>query len=295
MQPFAAVYCLFRLWYSEDMKKMTKLAHLHHKMRTVSLFGVALFIAAVIIQAAVVGTTIWHLGFATANARVNAAFLLGVVALSGLLPPLVAFTIGERSTQTRSRYEHFYNGVLFAMLAIWVVMFISLLVSPLVAANAPAQFNTLWPAMVAIVVVLCLGLAYGKKRHQKLLHEYQPFQLALVLSLFVLVAMSMVELMGRLISPYPTAYGLAIVVPVLMQLTMVAVPYHLSKEKTMLGKLTEAAIAASVGLFAAMVGGQIPLNNRIAAMDILVPALIGMLVWVAFVYYYFYRVRDRLG
>ena len=99
-------------------------------MRTVSLFGTGLFVAAVAVQAVLAGTAIWYMRLFQSSAAINAIGAFSVLALSGIVPPLAAFIIGDRSTRPRSRYEHFYNGTLFAFMAIWLNMFIALFIAP---------------------------------------------------------------------------------------------------------------------------------------------------------------------
>lgn len=281
------------------MKKSTKLAHIHHKMRTVSLFGVGLFVAAIIVQAAVVGNIVWYFTMLKSSASVNGIGLFAMLALAGLLAPLAAFMIGDRSTKVRSRYEHFYNGVLFAFMVVWLSMFFTYYVAPLMPGFklplVSSDFNALWPVIIALVISIVIGVEYGYKRHQKLLHEYLPFQLALVLPLLALILGSAWGLLHQLASPYPSAYGMVIVVPLLLWLVLLGISYYLSTERTMSGKVTESCVSASIGLFAVMIASQIPFYGFGLATDILVPSAIGTLVWLAFVYAYYYRLTDKLS
>lgn len=280
------------------MKKSTKIAHLHHKMRTVSLFGSALFIVAVIVQAVIAGTVIWHLRVFEASAAISAAGAFGVLTLAGILPPLIAFTIGDRSTKVRSRYEHFYNGILFAFMTIWLGMFIALFVAPRVSGFLPPyvtdDLGGIWPAVLALVVAIVIGIEYGYKRHQKLLHEYLPFKLAFVISLLALIAGSIWELARQLASPNPSVYGIVIMVPILLMIGLLVISYFLSTEKGAGNKLTEACVAASVGLFAIMIASQIPYFGFGISTQIIMPSVIGILVWLTFLYFYFYRQTDSL-
>ncbi len=281
------------------MKKSTKLAHIHHKMRTVSLFGVGLFIAALVVQSIVVGNIVWYFTMLKSSAGVNGAAVFAMFALAGLLAPLAAFLIGDRSTKIRSRYEHFYNGVLFAFMAVWLSMFLEFYVAPLMPGlKVPYLGDTmqaLWPIVAALVVSIVIGIEYGHKRHQKLLHEYVPFQIALTVPLIALIAGSAWGLIRQLASPYPSAYGMVIIVPLLLWLVLLGISYYLSTEKTMPGKITESCVSASIGLFAVMIASQIPYYGFGLATDILVPSAIGTLVWLAFVYVYYYRLTDKLS
>lgn len=264
-------------------------------MRTVSLFGAALFVAAVVVQTFAVGSLLWRTSLTESESAASPLLLVSMVLASALLTPLIAFTIGDKATKARSRYEHFYNGVLFALLAIWLGILVGQFIVPLFVSGLSYVASMAWSAVIVIAMVLGLGVAYGKKRHQKLLHEYEPYQIALVLTLFALVATSLLQLVTSLLNPYPTEYGFAIVIPALMQVVMIVVPYRLSREKTVLGRLTESAIAASIGFTAVMIVGQIPMYGLGAATNIIVPSAVGVIVWLAYLYQYYYRVRDRLG
>ena len=281
------------------MKKSTKIAHIHHKMRTVSLFGSALFIAAITIQAVVAGTVLWYLRVFETSVAINAAGAFGLLALAGILPPLIAFFIGDRSTKVRSKYEHFYNGMLFAFMTIWLGMFITFYIAPsLSGIKIPFltnEFGGIWPAMFALAIAIAIGIEYGQKRHQKLLHEFLPFKLALTIPLIALIAGSAWELIRQLASPNPSVYGLMIIMPVILMVGLLVISYTLSTERTPGDKLTEACVSASIGLFAIMIASQLRYAGFGIATDILVPSAIGILVWLAFLYFYFYRRTDKLS
>lgn len=280
------------------MKKSTKLAHIHHKMRTVSIFGSALFIAAIIVQVVIAGSVIWYLRIFGSASIVNAAGAFGMLALSGALPPLAAFLIGDRSTKARSRYEHFYNGVLFAFMTTWLGMFITFFIAPLLPQFSlpflAEELSGLWPAAASLVIAIVVGIEYGRKRHQKQLIEYLPFKLAFTIPLIALIAGSAGELIRQLINPSPTIYGVIVVVPILLMVGLLSISYALSTETKPGDKLTEACVAASVGMFATMVAAQIPYFGFGVSTEIIVPAVVGIMVWLAFLYFYFYRRADRL-
>ncbi len=281
------------------MKKSTKLAHLHHKMRAVSLFGSALFIIAVAVQSVATGAIIWYFGVSQSYMSANTVGLFCVLALAALLPPLAAFMIGDRSTKVRSHYEHFYNGVLFAFMTIWLSTFISFYVAPaLFSFELPylaGDFYSVLPAVIALGLVIAIGVGYGHKRHQKLLHEYLPFKLAFIIPLLALVAGGAWDLVHQLADPNPSVYGMMVVVPVIIQVAMLGISYLLSSERKVGDRLVEASVCASIGFFAAMIAGQLPYFGFGIATDIIVPSAIGVLVWLAFLYFYFYRRTDKLN
>lgn len=268
-------------------------------MRTISIFGAALFIAAVVIQAIVVGTVVWYYRTFDSSTVGNASGVFSMVALSGLLAPLAAFVVGDRSTKVRSRYEHFYNGVLFALMTIWLSMFIAIFVTPLLpslqVSSLTNGFNGVWPAIVALVVAIVIGIEYGRKRHQKPLHEYLPFKIALIIPLLALIAHSGWELIRQLASPNPSVYGMMIVVPFILMVGLLVISYFLSTERSSGDKLMEACISASIGLFAMMIAAQIPYFGFGISTEILIPSAIGILVWLSFLYLYFYRRTDKLN
>lgn len=268
-------------------------------MRTVSLFGSALFIAAVVVQAIAAGTIIWYLRMFESSTAVNAASAFGVLALSGILPPLIAFMVGDRSTKVRSKYEHFYNGMLFAFMTIWLGMFIALFVAPRVsgflAPYITDELGGIWPAVLALAIAIALGIEYGHKRHQKLLHEFLPFKLAFIIPLLSLIAGSAWELIRQIASPKPSVYGAVIVLPLLLMVGLIVISYFLSREQTPGNKMSEACISASIGLFAIMTASQIPYFGFGISTEIVVPSAVGILVWLAFLYYYYYRQTDKLN
>ena len=46
------------------------------------------------------------------------ATALLLIALTGVLAAAAAYIIGDRSTQSRSPYEHYYNGIMFMLLVL---------------------------------------------------------------------------------------------------------------------------------------------------------------------------------
>lgn len=279
-----------------SMKKSTKVLHLHHKMKVVSLFGVALFVAAVAVQAVLAGTTYWHLRTFDIDGGVNAAGSFLLVMVAALIPPLAAYLVGDKATKVRSEYEHHYNGILFAFLTVWLGLAVTVVAgSTLGEVRIPyldAELNRLWPAAIALMIAIAIGISYGAHRHQKPLHDYLLFKLVFIGALATFIAAGFISTLVDILSPYPSIYGWALLVPIAIVVLMMVVPLTLSKEKTFTGKLMEAMLAVSAGIFAIMVASQIPFSGLGIATSIVVPALVGIVTWLAFLYYYFYRKTD---
>lgn len=265
-------------------------------MKVVSLFGIGLFVLAVIVQATLAGSVFWHLSLLESGRYVNVAGSFLLIVLAAILPPVAAYFIGDKSTKNRSQYEHHYNGVLFALLSVWITLAVTVYIVPAIPMvtipYVTDEFNKLWPAVVAVIVAIAIGITYGHKRHQVLLHEYLPFQVALITPLAALVASSAIGTVAELANPLPSAYGMLMLVPLFVMGLMLVVPLILSAEKSLMGKLTEAVLAASVGLFAVMIASQIPFFGLGIGTDIIIPALAGLVTWLAYLYYYYYRKTD---
>lgn len=272
------------------MKKSTKVAHLNHKMRTVGLFGTGLFVAFVIINTFMVGSAALTFGVLKMGHLIAGNI---IAALAAFAIPLIAYVIGDSSTNSRSKYDHYYNGVLFAFMSFGLSALISIFMYAFLPGavellnNGPvSQFI---PSLIALAIALVIGRMYHKQRRQQELDTYKPFQIAYVTPVLLMTLAGMVALFGDSFGATRGAWHDVAAIQLLLVGVMVLVPMFLSHRTTILGKLTETTIGLSIGSLAVMVFSQISLKGFGNLIDPLIPFMMGALVWLAFVYYYFYR------
>jgi hypothetical protein len=272
------------------MKKSTKIAHLNHRMRTVSMFGTALFVAFVIVNAFMVGSTALVLGELKMSHIIAGNI---VVALAAFAIPLVAYFIGDSSTNSRSKYEHYYNGVLFAFMSFGLSLLVSLFMYAFIPGAVELlnlnQFAQFIPSLIALAIALLIGRLYHKQRHQKQLDAHLPFQVAYITPMLLLAVAGAFSLFSDAFGSTRGAWHDVAAIQLLLMMVMIFVPLFLSHRTTLLGKLTDTFIAFGIGNLAVIVFSQISMKGFGDLIDPLIPFIMGTLVWLAFVYYYYYR------
>lgn len=102
------------------MKQPLKLTPYQQQlMHRTAIFGYVLFALVVISAVLSFASLVLSIqGSRGALPQVRNLFLfIGISSLASLIPPLIAYFVGERGTKTRSPREHHNNGVLIALLA----------------------------------------------------------------------------------------------------------------------------------------------------------------------------------
>lgn len=274
------------------MKKSTKIAHINHKMRTVSVFGTAIFVAFVAVQSFTVGSAILQYGELQIGGVVAGNIIGALVAFA--IPP-VAYFIGDNSTKSRSRYEHYYNGVLFALMSLGLGLLISLFLYAFIPGASDFLNTTVLsqfiPSVIALCIALIVGRAYHKKRHQHELDAYRPFQVAFITPMLLMSVAGVVALIGDAFGSARGVWHDVAAIQLLLMVVMLVVPLFLTHRTTLPGRLMDTYIAFGIGTLSILVFSQVSLQGFGDLIDPLIPFMLGSLVWLAFVYYYFYRKR----
>lgn len=121
----------------------------------------------------------------------NIIVMLLALSVGAILPLLLAYLIGDGAVKTKYAIRKHFNGVLFGLLAYWVMTFPVLFYpeSQLLNDNASLRITVynLVPAMIAAAIAGLIATLYlYNTKADRDLHEYKPFSVVLVGSIVVL-------------------------------------------------------------------------------------------------------------
>ena len=124
----------------------------------------------------------------------NITMLLVSFIFTALAPPLVGYLAGDGATRSKSKLVHYYNGVLFGVLGVWLWLVATMLTTyaqqwfPISNSFENTLLN-LTPAIIAALITIALGVYYARStRHQVPLIDYRPFRIAIIISALILIA-----------------------------------------------------------------------------------------------------------
>lgn len=273
------------------MAKLSKKQAQAYRMELTAWFGFAIFAIGLIAQLLSVSVS---LAAFTKQPYVKFEQLLPIATgwvvtlLAGIVPPLVAYVAGEKLAKPRTKYEHYYNGVLFAFLAIWLSAAISAVFFSFVPMPAtlmiPFEYLQYVPQVLALLIVVLLAYLYGKKYKKVPLHDFKPYRLLLVGCMLVLFLVGTLQL---LVTAYSQAAELVVIgaLGILISIGMVVVPYAFSYETHSMSRLTHACIAGSIGIWSLAAMASLPFYAfKLEALQVMVPAVVSLAAWFVYIY-----------
>ncbi|MEO6109709.1 MAG: hypothetical protein ABIP50_01720 [Candidatus Saccharimonadales bacterium] len=182
--------------------------------------GYVLFVLLVI--ATLLTTTIPWAQLLAANltkvSHYNIAVFFVALTVGSLLPVLVGYLIGGSSVRSKSKLNHHFNGILFSLLAFWIMTIFAVLVifpSELFNANPNERIvlSNLLPGFVVAIITTIIAIAHVHSRQAK--HDilkYKLFSVPLVGSIVVLPVWDLIQnIMTNSVSIY-SSFSLIIVI-----------------------------------------------------------------------------------
>jgi len=190
--------------------------------------------------------------------RNNVAVITVALTVGAILPVFVGYMIGDHSVKSKSRLSHHFSGILFGLLAYWLMTLMSVLVlipnELSMGYNARIILINLIPSIGVAFITTILAIAHVRSRQAK--HdvlEYKPFSVVLISSIAVLPIWSLVNnIVTNSVNLY-TFVSPAIIIG----LGLVS---YVSLRKTRLskyGRLTWSVISISVAFVAIYVTSQL--------------------------------------
>lgn len=129
----------------------------------------------------------------------NVAITLIALTLGALLPALLGYIIGDHSVKTKSKLSHHFTGVLFGLLAYWIMMLLTVFIAtPLEFSESNRNINllivNLAPSIGVIVIATTLTITHIRSRqaNQDII-IYKPFSSLLAASVVILPLWSLIQ------------------------------------------------------------------------------------------------------
>ena len=276
-------------------KSLAKLsAYEQHKMKWTVRFGYAMF-AIVVVNTLIMWSSFVY-GLTLLHGPVGPLFTqfawyLITSGLGAILPPLVAYLVGERGGKTNTKYEHRYNGVLFAILASWLSIASSLY---------PWTYDAMayMPAVsagIALVTALIIAFVYGRHKKPISLERYLPYQLALTMTIALIVVSGLVSTLQALdVAKNPSLYAL-IGAEVLICCIVLWAGYRASRESGRWPRLIDSIIALSISVWTINLSMMLLMYLHVATLINIAPVLLGILCWGVYLYLIHLRITASSG
>lgn len=131
--------------------------------------------------------------------RLNVTVILIAFTIGSLLPLLLGYIIGDHSIKTKSKLSHHFTGVMFGLLAYWVMLLTTVFVA------VPSEFydahrNTgiiivnILPSIGVAIVTAILAVAHMRSRHAKEeIISYRPFATVLIAAIVGLPLLVLIQ------------------------------------------------------------------------------------------------------
>jgi hypothetical protein len=237
---------------------MTKIKKTNSHSR-LTLTGYILF--SLLIVSVLLSTTIpfWSLLFNPHALRVNVAISTIALTIGAFLPVLVGYVIGDHSIKTKSRLYHHFNGVLFGLLAYWIMMIFTTFVSipsDLASMSQNARIiliNTL-PSFAVAAITTALAVAHVRSPQAKHdIFDYKPYRILLIGCVILLPAWSLFN------SILTQSVNIHSFVPLTITVLVGAISYTSLRNSTLnkLSKITWSAISVSVAYVTVLISWQL--------------------------------------
>lgn len=174
----------------------TQKINIHSPLVTTGYILFTLLIVAVILS------TVIPFGKMLFDPRVlhyNVALFTIALTIGALLPATLGYVIGGTSIRSKSKLSHHFNGVVFGLLAYWIMMIVSAFVSIpsehlVTSPGVRAVLVNLLPSIGVAIISTVLAVAHVRSRQTKQdIIEFKPFSVVLVASIVLLPVWSLVN------------------------------------------------------------------------------------------------------
>ncbi len=259
----------------------------NYQRKVTIIFGYVLFTTA--IAAVIVSTIIpWsNLLFSPGIKHLNVLSTLFALVAAAIVPFLVAYIIGDKTTRSKNRLAHHYNGVLLGVMAYWLSLFFNAIssytVMPIREAVTEYWISTVinaWPiiATIAIIAIIAIGYHARTQKAEESILQYRPYQLVLLASLTAPLVLTL----PQIVDGYLLASFLNIGIPIMF----VAISYAILKRLQLLRRvrLTHAIIAVTFGIVAMQFAAQLMRDAYYNTVTTFVMVAIGVTVWVLYLW-----------
>lgn len=116
----------------------------------------------------------------------NVILLTVFLVVGAILPVLIGYFVGDQSVKSKSKLTHHFNGVLFGLLAYWMMTIVSMIMSIqsdyfMQSPNWGVIIQNVVPSAVIALVTCSLAVAHvrGRQARQDIL-DYKPYSALLI-------------------------------------------------------------------------------------------------------------------
>lgn len=267
------------------MTKMKKHKHIDRIKRVTTIFGYILFALSLVSLTLYTVIPFGSLFFNPAVQHFNIALILGSLVAGAVLPTLIAYILGDKSTRTKSKLDHHFNGVLFAIASYWLSNLFVIVNSDFVRDiqnDFPLPIATIidaWPIFAVVLILAVVAIIFAKNNNKITLLELRPYQYILLGSIMAQFGYGIVYSLFH-DTNYFTPVVLYCLIPILIFSVLFIAMSHIDIPKQF--RLTSTSVAFSIGFISMTIGSQF-LHSSAYFSDFLWSLTIGILVVVIYV------------
>jgi len=121
----------------------------------------------------------------------NVTVITIALTIGAILPVLVGYMIGDSSVKSKNRLSHHFNGILFGLLAYWLMTILAVVItipdSLFTNDNARIVFANVFPSIGVAMLTTVLAIAHVRSNQAKQdILEYKLYSVVLIASIVVL-------------------------------------------------------------------------------------------------------------
>jgi len=193
--------------------------------------------------------------------QLNVAVIMTSLIAGSILPPVVSYVMGDKTTRSKASIDHHFNGVLFGIASYWLSLFFSFIGADTISgirASFSEPLATIiagWPiiATLAILVLVAIGFTKTTKK-VALVIDYRPFRITLFLGFVAAFVYILWNQQYVANSPWTTS-ALYVFAPVLLVSTAYLLLSNIGFSTA--SHLTRALAAVSFGFIASSIAGRL--------------------------------------
>jgi len=251
------------------------------------IFGYSLFVAALVTVMVSTVIPLSKILFNPASMHLNVITMLLSFVAAAIVPFIVAYVIGDKTTRTKNRVTHHYNGILFGVVAYWLSMFFSFIgsstVEPIRQAIPEFWLSTVvnsWPILANILIITIIAMSYHSRTQKagESVLQYRPYQLLLLSSVVATIAPSQLYLADG----YQFVSLLYVAIPALI----IGISYVVLRKThpSKLSRLSSAVVALSFGIITMGFAGQLTMSTNGILTILAITGGVGLAAWVLYLW-----------
>lgn len=135
--------------------------------------------------------------FQSGTMKLNIVIITLALSVGVILPMLVGYFAGDKAVRSKSKLSHHFNGMLFGMLAYWIMIFFGAFVWIPVEGlpdNTRIILVNLLPSIAVALVTVVLAVAHMRSKQAKRdVLEYRPFSFSLIVGVVAMPVLSLAQ------------------------------------------------------------------------------------------------------